>query len=514
MHPEHALMGCVAGTLLLILAPVHAAGQEGGEGSTSIPPVIGEPPPFSRMPPVAEEPLIIQDYLDAISLDTIGLIGPESSPLPTELWHRSRTEDLAALFARQTAALPASLLEILYLLLLTETSRPGIGAGDGRLLAARLDSLLTLGAVDQAQALFGIIGPNRPAFYSRWRDLALLDGDVLEVCNRLLVRSSLSSALVDHIYCNHATGNTGQAQNLMAVARSMESLSSDEEMILNLLFAPAETHAPGAQAGPIVLTDDSNVILIRILFDHTHNSGLIPDTVKLAPLRIAADLPAPLRFHAALMLVRSQAISYEPVLTIARDAQWELEGPAAEAVRLLLAFDRAIMLDETGRSAALLDRLFPYLVETGLLHAFADYYAEELGFIRVASSLAQQVILALGGTAGECNCGPLGGDERYLADLIRLTGGIPTDWSDLPQGHLMQSLLAGLAGIIATPGLQDLVEADRHGEALLTILTPFNDPETISGAHLQDAIALLVNYNDAERARSLAIEWVVTEVLP
>jgi len=488
MRPEHRLTRTLIVALLVALPGHDTHGQENGVPSRTNP------------------PLIAKDYLDAVSLDTIGLIGPETSGLPTDLWHHSTTVDLVALIKRQTTALPASLLEIFHVLMLVETRAPGTGAADGTLLQARIGSLIALGAIDQARALLSIVGPGQPAFFPHWRDVGLLSGMETRICNRLLIHPSLSPALADHIYCNHALGRTEQARNLFEIALALGGLPPKTESILRLLFVQTAARTPMPRVA------NGDVLLTRILFDTTDNTAPLPGTVKFAPLRLSEDLPALIRVQAIEALARSQAASFEQVLAVYRRTHWALDGPDANRIKGLLAFDRALLLGQTAEGLAMLDTLSPHLATTGLLHAFAEYYAESLGTAPAVTSLAQQIILALGGIYRECLCGPLVGGERDLAALIRHSFGMWEQETGLA-GANMPALRAGLDGTIASPVLTDLIASGRHGEALLMAMAPFNDRDAITPMHLQDAIALLVHYNASEQARDLAVEWMAMEVL-
>ncbi len=478
----------------LPLALIIALTGHGGTGQTVSVPSLTDPPEIAK------------DYLDAVSLDSIGLIGPAASGLPVDLWHHSRADDLIALIGRQTSALPASLLDVFHVLMLVETPAPTTGRADGALLQARIDGLLALGAVDQAGALLGVVGPGHPALYPSWRDVALLTGTETRLCNRLLAQPSLTPALADHIYCHHALGKTEQARDLYEIALALDGLTPTSAAVLGLLFDPAGPAAslPGPENG--------NVLLTRILIDATNDATVLPDRVALAPLGLRETLPAPVQIAAIEALARSQSVSFAQALAVYRRTHWEPSNDGNSGIPQLLALDQTLLLGETAEGLAMLDGLFPSLAASGLLNAFADHYADALSATSSVSSLTQQIILALGGHYRACVCGPLVGGERDLAKLIRFSFGLPVEASGLA-GVTMPALRAGLDGTVASQGLRDLVESGRHGEALLMAMTPFNDRDAVAPLHLQDAIALLVHYNESERARDLAVEWMAMEVL-
>ena len=124
--------------------------------SNSIETPIVLPAPTPRETPSSRgirDDTITVTPLDAISPDAVGLLPISVTGLPRDLWGQSASAELAQAFgALDTGLLPAA-QELLFTLLLAELDPPQDGDASGQLFLARIDALLALGAVEQAQAL-------------------------------------------------------------------------------------------------------------------------------------------------------------------------------------------------------------------------------------------------------------------------------------------------------------------------------------------------------------------------
>ncbi len=114
--------------------------------------------------------------LDAPSPDAVGLISPAVSGLPRDLWGAGRTDDIARALTRDRMDSLPALRQLVLTILLAEAAPPADSGGEGRLLLARIDKLLQIGALEQAAALIDIAGAATPDLFRRAFDVALLTG--------------------------------------------------------------------------------------------------------------------------------------------------------------------------------------------------------------------------------------------------------------------------------------------------------------------------------------------------
>ena len=121
----------------------------------------------ANLPPVANEPKVTTDalpdqvattVLGGTSLDAVGLLPPQVTGFPHDLWGIGQSAEIATEIAKAGQGDVPALQSMLMTLLLAEADAPADSAGAGDLLIARVDKLLTMGALDQAQALITAAG--------------------------------------------------------------------------------------------------------------------------------------------------------------------------------------------------------------------------------------------------------------------------------------------------------------------------------------------------------------------
>ena len=121
---------------------------------------------------------VTTSVLGQASLDAVGILPPQITGLPRNLWGMGRAADIAALLATEAPQDLPALQGLLLTVLLAEAEPPTDVAPGENLLLARVDKLLSIGALDQARALLDAAGPTAsPELFRRYFDVALLIGD-------------------------------------------------------------------------------------------------------------------------------------------------------------------------------------------------------------------------------------------------------------------------------------------------------------------------------------------------
>jgi len=128
-------------------------------------------------PPVTDQAL--RPEIDVQPLDQsavpLGLVPANVTGLPVDLWRGSDAAELTRLIAEAPVANSPAMQTLLFTLLLSETRPPDGADAAERMLLARIDRLMDLGAVDPAKSLAEVAGPGRsPALFRRWFEAALL----------------------------------------------------------------------------------------------------------------------------------------------------------------------------------------------------------------------------------------------------------------------------------------------------------------------------------------------------
>ena len=139
-------------------------------------------PPVSK---TALNPEIEVTPLEELA-SAIGLVPPEVTGLPLDVWQGSEPDRLARAIAEVPVQDSPAMQTLLYTLLLSETRPPPGPDAAEALLLARIDRLIKLGATDPAQALVQLAGPtDSAARFRRWFDATLLTGDEDRSCAAL-----------------------------------------------------------------------------------------------------------------------------------------------------------------------------------------------------------------------------------------------------------------------------------------------------------------------------------------
>lgn len=157
--------------------------------------------------------------LDGPDPDAAGLVPPEEAGLPADFWADAELDAVIDALAGPPPRLPV--LDRAYRLVLTaQLAPPARGDGrEGRLILARLDALMAMGAVDQVAALLDAAGATTAPLFARRMDAALLLGDERRTCTTVLDHPGLAPSLAARIYCLARNGDWPAAQLALSGAR-------------------------------------------------------------------------------------------------------------------------------------------------------------------------------------------------------------------------------------------------------------------------------------------------------
>ena len=119
------------------------------------------------------------------SPDATGLLASAVTGLPRNLWGLGQTEEIVTLIRNERADVLPALQGLLTTLMLAEAEPPADSGGRGDLLMARVDKLLSIGALEQAAALLDAAGSTEPELFRRSFDVALLTGTEDSACTTM-----------------------------------------------------------------------------------------------------------------------------------------------------------------------------------------------------------------------------------------------------------------------------------------------------------------------------------------
>jgi len=207
------------------------------------PTIAATPKPALHEPPAIKGSALPADVAVSVlggpSPDAVGLLTPAQTGFPAALWGLGLTDEAAAALTRaDPVGLPA-LQNLLLTLILAEAQPPADAGNNGRLLMARIDKLLALGALEQAQALLDAALPARTSeLFRRSFDVALLTGEEDRACAALTLAPELAPTLPTRVFCVAREGDWAAAALTLRTAQALGHISDDEDALLSRFLDP------------------------------------------------------------------------------------------------------------------------------------------------------------------------------------------------------------------------------------------------------------------------------------
>ena len=215
--------------------PVSPAPVVNGSQAT-LPAVAGEVAVTQTS--VLPQPVAVS-VLGGPSPDAVGLLPAAVTGFPRRLWGPGRSADIAtAIGAVRMDGLPA-MQGLLMTVLLAEADAPPDSAGSGVLLMARIDKLLEIGALDQAQALINAAGPtSSPELFRRSFDVALLTGEEGAACEVMQGAPGLAPTLTARVFCLARASDWSTAALTLRTSQALGQTEPADDLLLTRFLDP------------------------------------------------------------------------------------------------------------------------------------------------------------------------------------------------------------------------------------------------------------------------------------
>ena len=418
-------------------------------------------------PPVTESAL--QPEIETQTLAApdapVGLVPASVTGLPLDLWARSDADTVVRLIKGAPVTGHPALQSLLYSLLLTEAV--GI-QGDERLLLARIDRLLDLGAIEPAKALVEVAGPTAsPALFARWVDMAFLAGEEDDVCAALEQTPHLAPNRETLIFCVARRGDLNRATLLFETSLALGELDPDVAPVLDRFLHPELFE----EDGPLPVPRAPSPLTFR-LFEAVGErlpTASLPRRFAAADLRDVAGWKAQL--EAAERLARTGAISSNTLLGIYTERLPAASGGVWDRVAALQRLETALGTGSADAVAKTLPDAWTRMQRVGLDVGVADLFAEAVAEIPLPDGLARDRALELT---------LLSPSYEVLSRGFDPTSPQQAFWIALAQGDL-SAVSAQTAferavaeGFQSAQDLPDTLSADRLGETILRAIALFD----------------------------------------
>jgi len=502
-------------TLALALAltlPGSAASAQGAPPLSAIdwlsdsvtqPPTAGpvEPPATGVAPPTE----ITVTPLDTVNADAVGLLPVTVTGLPADLWGASPGARIAGLLARTDPGMLPALQDLLYTLLLAELDPPMDSDAMGGLFLARVDALLALGAVDQAQALLERAGTETPQRFRRWFDTTLLTGTENTACAQLGAAPDLAPTLPARIFCLARRGDWDAAAVTLESARALGALSAAEDAVLVRFLDPEVFE--GAPGLPVPARPSPLIYRLYEAIGEPLPTTTLPLAFAHADLRAVAGWKA--QIVAAERLARSGALPENRLLGLYSERRPAASGGVWDRVAAVQAFDAAMAQNDAAQVAQTLPAAWRAMRAVELEVAFARLYGQRLQALPLAEpvgALAYRIALLSSDYERAARARrPETGDERLLNAIARGDpGGVPAP------GPLAAAILDGFRANAAPARFAPMIET-RLGEAILRAVGLLGEGAAGDVDGLSDALALLRAVGLEDVARRAALQMLILD---
>ncbi|MCX7299032.1 MAG: hypothetical protein NTX73_01375 [Rhodobacterales bacterium] len=504
----HVALGFAAAPLAAQDKPLSAIDWLSQSVETRAMSAIAAPRPAE--PPIADTaatPDITVSALDKPSPDGIGLLGPDVTGLPANLWSGSDIAELTTLIqAERVETLPA-IQDLIVTLMLAKADAPLGATSDGAMFLARVDKLLDLGALEPAQAMLEEADLERPEIFRRWFDVSLLTGTEDAACTMVRDRMTLASTYPARIFCLARNGDWSAAVLTLNTALALDAVTPEEDDLISRfldpdLFEGTDPLPPPTRPSPLVFRMREGI------------AEPLP-TANLARAFSHADLrpTAPWRnqIEAAERLARSGAVSENVLFGFYMEQTPAASGGIWDRATAIQDFDNALTAGDGAEVAATLPAAFAAMGEVKTEVPFAHFYAPALTQLTLDDTatalLAFRVALLspLYETAANAYV-PTTDEERLWQAVAR--GDVAGVTSVDPH---VQAIIAGFAGAPVPEHLATEIREGQLGEALLRAVSLFNQGLDGDHAALTDAIAVFRNVGLEDTARRAALEYLLLD---
>lgn len=491
----------------------------------SVSPALAEDAPMSAIDwlsrsvqekPVQEAPGVTQGAasstievttLGAISKDSVGLLPVATTGLPVDFWGTSAASDIAALIGKQKIDALPEVLSLLYTILLAEVNAPASDNGSSSVLLARVDKLLDLGALPQAQALLERAGPTEAEIFRRWFDVSLLTGHEDYACTAMRAAPGFAPTLQARVFCLARNGDWNAAALTLATGETLGYISvSDADLMARFLDPDLYEGEPDLPP-PTPLTPLD--FIMREAIAQPRPSGALP--LAFAQTDLAPSAAWRSQLAAAERLVRSQALLPGQLIDLYTQSKPAASGGVWERVAAVQALDVALLAADEAAIVAALPNAYALMEEAALEVAFARYFAERLSMLSLEGK-ARDVALKVALLSPAYEDAP----RKFTATTPREKFLLALTTGKLEGVTAPDTLSAAIAEAFARPytaenPLADVLAEGRLGEAILQAMLLLKDETFADPGDIRTALATFRAVGLEDTARRTALELLVLD---
>ncbi|MCF6304484.1 MAG: hypothetical protein L3J33_03860 [Rhodobacteraceae bacterium] len=480
---------------------------------------LSQPPNFVITPPsppnVMLSSSIFSSSLDLVSRDAAGILPPAITGFPARLWGDMPADQvILALENHKPAGVPE--LHSLFRNLLLAQADPPLAGEQVSPLLTRIDLLMDMGALDEAETLIKLAGVTEPEIFKQWFDVSIMANRTRAVCAALAESPDLSDDVTTRVVCLARGGDWNAAAITLSLSASIGDLEPlREELLIRFL-------------DPDLFAHDQETVFpdpfTPVDFALREALGLprpTPMPLMFLPADLKLNTPQRRRMEAAEQLVQSAAIPTSLLFAAYRGGRPASSGGIWERANVVQRLDRALIGDDDVALANAIQQAFEEMANVGLLPALAAEYSDALAHhpkspdLESVSTMVQTLLLLQGIPVSawvETNEPDSTRIEmaRILASRIPVLGLSPYD------DPLLNAIFAAFAD--QTPPLSsfsynlDLIESGQIGAGVLVALGLLANGFDGEPANIHEGLFLLRKAGLDGAARRVAIQLLLTQM--
>jgi hypothetical protein len=444
--------------------------------------------------------------LDEISKDTVGLLPTAVSGLPRDFWGASSTYTIADLISQQrTDSLP-ELLTLLYRILLAEVDAPEADAARPVLLLARIDKLLDLGALEQAQALIERAGPTEADIFRRWFDVSLLTGHEDFACAAMSASPGFAPTMQARVFCLARNGDWNAAALTLATGTVLGLISESEADLLERFLDPSLFENEPDIPAPNPLTP--LVFTMREAIAMPRPSGTLP--LAFANIDLKRSAAWRTQLEAAERLSRTQALDPHRLINLYTQKRPAATGGVWNRVEAVQAFDVALLAGDLAKIENALPAAYRAMEQISLEVTFAEYFEPRLSPLQL-SGVASQICFKIALLSSDYESSPKNIEPGNQKNQF-LLGLAKGDVAGLtPPGALGQAIAAAFLAPPPPSELLDLLTEHKIGEAVLRAMILMKNEAFADPGDITAALSTFRAVGLEQEARRVALQMLLLE---
>lgn len=438
--------------------------------------------------------------------DSVGLLPTSVTGFPADLWGSSSSADLAGRFRADRFDLYPAMQELLYKLLLAELDPPTDTGPEATLFLARIDTLLALGALNQAEALLAQSGLDQPQIFRRGFDVALLLHTEDATCEILRATPALSPTFPARIYCQARAGDWNAAALSLEIGRGLGYLSDDEDALLTRFLNPALFENEPRLAPPV----RPSPLVFRILeaIGEPLPTANLPRAFAHSDLQNNSGWKAQL--EAAERLTRTGALDPNHLLGLYTERHPAASGGIWDRVQAVQSLESALAAENPAAIAAALPVAWREMSRAELEVPFARLFSARLdAALRDTQSAAlvfEIAVLSDDYERAPTFYSPTNARQKLLWNIAQGIAG-DTRSSD----PMMVAIQDGFRATGIPVRLKSLTSEGRLGSAMLRAMELFANGSRGDLDQLADALAFFRAVGLEDTARRAALQLIVLE---